>query len=411
MYTNFEKEKLGKTFQYYRHKNNVKWKEIMSNSYISKNTYSRMSLGHILNDDSYYDEFIRFFNLRYNNTIHFENWLSEYLLRLNKSLEYCDMIEIEKLYKEFHVNMDEYKNYPIYEQYFICLDHIFRYYYENRYIDQQELEIDIILIKSNLYDDVLSTYLLEVMYLSNNNSIGDDLLRNKISNLMLNYKNPISSFICALNDKCERKLNSALDKFTQLNKYWKSKNNNYRYIKSLNGMFMIYKNIDKNKSLELIKEFENIKKTNCIPKSLLKSINYNIAMYYYVNKYFEEAYPIFIENIEQFDGIQDMVLLGYICTQLDKDIPNCFEKVDYSQSTYKPYINYYKMKKNGRSNDELVDYIMSVLLYDQLSKDEYMDPMWTIFEFELFKLLEKSKKYYRHYIEFRKVREKIVKFD
>ena len=173
---------------------------------------------------------------------------------------------------------------------------------------------------------------------------------------------------------------------------------------------MIYKNIDNNKSMELIKEFEKIKMSDSISKTLLKSINYNIAMYYYVNNKYEEAYPIFIENIEKYHGVQDMILLGYICSKLNIELPKCYNEIDYSHSNYKEFIDFYKMKKQGRNDKELVDYIMSVLLYDKLAEDEYIEPMWTIFEFEMFKLLEKSKKHYNSYIEFIKVRDKVVKY-
>lgn len=409
MYTNFEKEKLGKTFQYYRKIKNIKWKTIISESYISKNTYSKMANGHTFTSDDYYDEFIRFFNLNYVQNIELLNWKDNFIERLNDALEIYQNEEINKLYLEFHAKLDSLKFNPIFEQYYICFDYIFRYYYENKYLDEKEIEIGFQLIKCDYFEEMLAIYLLEVMYYSNNNSIGKETIRKQISNLLIKYNHPIISYLNALNDKIERKLEKALDIFIELKKYWENKNNQYRIIKALNGMFMIYKNIDSVKALKTINEFEDIKKRYELPKSLIKAINYNIGIYCYINNYFEEAYPIFLENVKKYDGIQELIFLGYICSQLNKELPDCFNNVDYRKSNYKEYIDFYVMKKKNKDPKDLVNYIMNVLLENKLKIEEDFEPLWKIFEYEMFLLLEKSKKNYNSYVKFKNIEEKSVK--
>ena len=409
MYTNFEKEKLGKTFQYYRHKNNVKWKEINKNSYVSKNVYSKLSKGYVFDNDDYYDEFLRFFNLPYKQCSDLKKWLDDYIFRLVQSLEYHNTYEISKLHDEFYESIYEYKEYPIYEQYYICISYIFRYYYKNQYLDEYEIQSIFSLIQSGYFEKELLVYLLEVMYISNNNSIGNTEIRDAIINVIDKIDDKVLIYIKAIDEKCKGRLNSALDLFEKSCEYWKDISP-YRRIKSLNGKFMIYKNIDDDKSKQTIQELLIAMNNNKLPKSLMNSINYSIGIYYFYKKSYLDSLKFLYENVVKFDGIKEMIFIGSICTHLQKELPDCFNTIDYSNSNYKQYIDYYKMKKEGRNDNDLVDYIVNVLMYEKLVHNEYAEPMWRIYEYELFEFMKKSKKHTKYYIKYKEMLDKICKY-
>ena len=73
-------------------------------------------------------------------------------------------------------------------------------------------------------------------------------------------------------------------------------------------------------------------------------------------------------------------------------------------------MKYYKMKKNMYSSQDLTYYIMNVILKEQLIHDEYIQPMWAIFEYEMLELLKVSRKNYGEYLKFRDYQEKICKY-
>ena len=159
----------------------------------------------------------------------------------------------------------------------------------------------------------------------------------------------------------------------------------------------------------LIKELQTIKEYDDIDKNIKASVNYNIAMFYFMNKRYKEAYPFFLENIVKYNRIREMIFIGSICSYLRCELPDCFNEINYHSSNYKLYIDYYKFKKEGKTCDELVEYIMYTLLYEKLIHVVYVQPLWKIFENEMFIMLESSRKHYKSYIKYKKMMDKICK--
>ena len=168
MYSNFEKEKIGKTFKYYKTIKNIKWDEIKEKSNMSKTTFAKMSRGQIVKSDRYYDEFLRFFNLSYKGIVNYETWLNEYLSKLDKALQYNNQKEIKQLYDEYINYLDNHKNEVIYEQYHYAFHYIFKYYLKNQYLNEDELNIFLpiatekgligIEVYYSLYDEISARY-------------------------------------------------------------------------------------------------------------------------------------------------------------------------------------------------------------------------------------------------------------
>ena len=58
----------------------------------------------------------------------------------------------------------------------------------------------------------------------------------------------------------------------------------------------------------------------------------------------------------------------------------------------------------------VVDYIVNVLMYEKLVHNEYAEPMWRIYEYELFEFMKKSKKHTKYYIKYKEMLDKICKY-
>ena len=310
---------------------------------------------------------------------------------------------------EYQEELKEYKDSPIYNQYYQIFEHIFRYYHDNKYLNVQEIKEDILLIENGFAEEELVVFLLEVMYISNNNSIGNIKLRDQIINVIDKIDDKVLIYIKAFDEKCKGRLNSALDYFEKSCVCWKNVSL-YREVKSINGKFMIYSNIEDLKAINTICQLKKEVNSDNLPNSFKNSVNYNIGIYYFMKKKYEESYNCFYENIIKYDGIKEMIFIGSICTHLQKELPECFTSIDYSNSNYKQYIDYYKMKKEGKTDTDLVDYIINVLMYEKLVHNEYAEPMWRIYEYELFEFMKKSKKHTKYYIKYKEMLDKICKY-
>lgn len=409
MYSNFEKEKIEKTFKYYKTIKNIKWDEIKEKSKMSKTTFAKMSRGEIVKKERCYDEFLRFFDLSYVKIEDFERWLYEYLKRLDKALEYNNQEEIKQLYDEYINYLDNHKNEVIYEQYYDAFHYIFKYYIEDQYLNEKDINKLLIFIESNLFEEIIQVYLLEIMYISNNNVIGSNLIRKELAEHIASHDHLVLYHLKAIDEKCEKRLDSALDIYKKQLEYWEDTKNEYRKIKAMNGMFMIYKNIDENKSKEMISLLEKEINSKNVPSRMTISINYNIGIFYYFNKEYEEAYYKFMENIIKFNTAKERIFIGAICTKLNKELPDVFLNNDYNDSSYKLYIDYFKLKKNGKSDRDLIEFINNALYYQKLKYQVYYEPLWHIFENEMDYFLKKSRKHYDSYIEFKEKMDKAVK--
>lgn len=410
MYSNFEKEKLGKTFKYYKTTKNIKWDEIKEKANMSKTTFSKMSRGEIVKSNRCYDEYLRFFDLTYKPIEHFETWIHDYLYRLNQTLEDYHPENIKLLNDEYLKVLEEHKEESIYEQYYFSFYCIFKYYLNNEYLNEEEINKILLLIESNMFEETIQVYLLEIMYISNNNAIGSDPLRRSLAELIEGHDHPILYQAKAINEKCEKRMQKSLEIHQKQLEYWNKVNNDYRKTKTLNGMFMIYQNIDAEKAKKIIKELEKAIESKNIPISLVKAINYNVGMYYYLNGYYNEAYPFFIKNVDKYNNVKELIFVGAICTNLNQELPDIFLTTNYKNSNYILYIDYFKFKKQGKSDKELIEFINQTLYYQKLIHSEYYQPLWRIFENEMDIFLKKSKKNYDAYIEFKEKMDKTCKY-
>ena len=95
---NLEKQRIGKSFKYYRKKKNIQWKEI--EKICSPATYSKLEKGNITKNSTIYDDLFELLNIKYDAKPNFDSWLIAYLLKLNDILEYYKEDEFDSLFEE-----------------------------------------------------------------------------------------------------------------------------------------------------------------------------------------------------------------------------------------------------------------------------------------------------------------------
>ena len=402
-----EKERIGKLLKYYRKKNKVQWKEI--ESILSKSTYWKLENGKISKKIEIYNKLFNLYNLTYLKKDNFKEWFNDYLIRMNDALEYCKEEEYDSLIDELEKELGPYKNTIIYEQYYQVITYILNYYQYSKYMTMEEIEDCFLLFDCFDFEETIMIYLLETISISNTNVHFNYELGNRLTSYINKINHPIMFYHIGYFHKRNGDFEKALSMYDYCKHYWEKNKNVYRYIHSLMGEFIVYKNIDKSKATEIISIFNDLKTSNKISQTMLPRLNYNIAMFYYMNYEYEKALSYFLENINNFKEYKDLVLVCSICTQLDYSIPSIINDICILDHPHKNYLNYYKMKYLGEKTEKLVDYIFKDIIPNELNHQIYEHPFWRIFEEELLHFSRKDKRYAMKLVEYIEKKKKICK--
>lgn len=400
-YSETEKRYFGQLFEYYRIKKQIKWKEIQK--IISQGSYSKIKNGQTLKSLVLYDDLFDLFDMRFEKRKdNFQSWLNDYLLRLESILESNQQDQLTFYYEEYEKELSPYKEENIYKEYYQIIGYILNYYKDSKYMNQREIEDTLLLIQYVQFENNLIIYLLETMYISNNNAVCSYPILERLNNVMESYDHPIILNLKANSLKMEGEFHQALNLFEKSSKYWKDKSNNYRLTKTLLGLFDIYKNISNLHADEIAIELLETKKTT---PSFIPIINYNVGIYYYLNEEYEKAYPLFLENALNYERYKDWPFVGILCTILKKPIPKEIKQVDSSKSNDQVFIDYYIKKSEDLETKKLIDFLLSEVIQRLLNYQE-KEPYWKIFEIEMQTLCNDSNKYYKAYFNYLKIMNK-----
>ena len=402
-----EKQRIGKLFKYYRKKNKVQWKEI--EKIISKSTYSKIEKGYVSNKNEKYIKIFELYHTSFMYKVNFQEWLEDYLIQLNKILEEYKEEQFDSLFDELEKELGQHKHEIIYEQYYQVITYILNYYKYSKYMTLEEIEDCLELFKYIDFEEIMMVYLIETIYISNTNVHYSYEIENKLMSYITQINHPIVNHHLCMHYKTEGLFEKALIGLNQLMKYWKKKENDYRYIRTLMAVFVIYKSIDKNEANELISIFEDLKREKRIKNTLIPRLNYNIAMFYYNDLEYKKALPYFEENIYSFKREQDLLLVCAICTQLNLPIPNLINEINLSNHPHTVYLNFFRMKHSKVSKEKLVEYIFQDIIPNELNYQIYERPFWLIYEEELLKICDEDKRYAIKLVEYIKKKKEICK--
>lgn len=165
--------------------------------------------------------------------------------------------------------------------------------------------------------------------------------------------------------------------------------------------------MDNTQASLLEKELLKLKTNNKIPDAIKNSINYNIALSYYLKRNYEKAIPLFMDNIIQKNYLYEPLFICAMYSQLEKELTD----VVYLKTTkdIDELMKFYIAKKEKQDNDVLMKIIMKDILPKQLIHESYYNPIWSMFENELLMIVKKQKKYMKFYLEYVKIMKKTCK--
>lgn len=407
-YSQQQKHIIGKLFKYYRKKSNTKWKDIEKAKISANQTYSDMEKGIVKLDDELYDQYIDFYHLTFKIKSNFETWFEDYLNRLYHVFVYFESDCFDSLYEELINEMEEYKEGVYYRENYNMILYCFRYYRDNGYMNEEEINDCLALIDLKLFDKRIVTMLLEVMYVSGINYIRSEKILVPIFKKISKYKNdPLLQYVISINEKHKMNFDSALSIAKANYKYWQKNGNDYRCAKCLMSCYLIYSNIDVDQAIALEDELSEFKNSGSIPLSLVTSINFNIAMFHYLHHDYDKAIVLYMENINNSSYSIEPLYICAILSRLEKELTD----IVYLNASKlnSNFMNYYVLKKEGESDALLVKKIMKSILHVLIADEAYSNPYWRIFEEELALLVKKNKKYLKYYFEYVEIMKKTCK--
>ncbi len=399
--TETEKKRLGKLFDYYRISKGISIKQIEGEGLSAYSTFHYATKGKVIKNDEFYLNYLDYFGLSFKCKDNFEEWLSDYLIRLVHVFEYYEEDRFDELYHEMIQELTPYKNSVIYHEYMRVFEYLFGYYRENKYMRLEEVNDCLVMIKTDIIEDELKLLLLDLMFRSNNDFIGSYKLADKIILYIQKFENhPMMKYQLAFYNKYECHFLKALELFKESLNIFEEQQNKYWQIKCRLSIYGIYRNTDDSLAQKEAKKLLEMKRTQDIPNVLKKNMNYSLGMDNYLNKRYDTAYQLFMENIKNHQSLNELLFVCSICSHKQMDYPKelCEENIKTRYDV--DYLRYFLMVKEGASDDELVEYIMKRIIPDQLKYQKYYHPFWSLMEYEMEKIALRNTKYKKSYLKF-----------
>lgn len=387
IYNEKEKKTLGQFFSYLRLNKDIATIDIYKNI-CSKKVYYEIEKGIPKKNDEYYDQILQRLNLNFYPIDPLSEWLNSYLPLLYHACEYMNQEEIQDLYTDYLQFFKDRKQYFVYEQYDQIFNYLFRYYKDSTYLNSEEIKDVFHLLP--IIEEQLQILLIEVVSLSNWNYVGDYKLFDQIFKWCEKYKeNVIVMYYRASFYELKLQYIKALNIYEEIEK--QSKDNPYRLIRALSGKFSIYKDIDNDKAEEMIPLLLNILNDKSVSNRTKQVQYYNIGMFYYLHKQYDQAKDYFRMSTEVNLNCANLLMLSATCCEIDEELPDALEDYIDNISRY-VYIEYFKLKKHKSNEKELKSFIIRNVM-KELKKECFTEPSWNMFERELVRLNKKTRNY------------------
>ena len=387
IYNEKEKKTLGQFFSYLRLNKDIATIDIYKDI-CSKKVYYEIEKGIPKQNDEYYDQILQRLNLNLYPIEQLSEWLNSYLPLLYHACEYMNQEEIQDLYTDYLQFFKDRKQYFVYEQYDQIFNYLFRYYKDSTYLNSEEIKDVFHLLP--IIEEQLQILLIEVVSLSNWNYVGDYELFDEIFKWSEKFQdNVIVMYYQADQYKLKVKYLMALNIYEKIEK--QSQDNPYRLIRALSGKFSIYKDIDKEKAEETIPLLLNIMKDKPLPNRTKKAQYYNIGMFYYLHKQYDQAKDYFRMSIKIKIDYANLLMLSSSCSEIGDELPDELDNFEGDMTRY-VYVDYFKIKKQKPNEKELETFIMRKVM-KELKKECFTEPAWNMFERELARLNKTTRNY------------------
>ena len=387
IYNEKEKKTLGQFFSYLRLNKDIATIDIYKNI-CSKKVYYEIEKGIPKQNDEYYDQILQRLNLNFYPIDSLSEWLNSYLPLLYHACEYMNQEEIQDLYTDYLQFFKDRKQYFVYEQYDQIFNYLFRYYKDSTYLNSEEIKDVFHLLP--IIEEQLQILLIEVVSLSNWNYVGDYKLFDQIFKWCEKYQdNVILKYYQTYQYKLKTKYLIALNIYEEIEK--QSKDNPYRLIRALSGKFSIYKDIDNDKAEEMIPLLLNILNDKSVSNRTKQVQYYNIGMFYYLHKQYDQAKDYFRMSIKIKKDYANLLMLSSSCSEIGDELPDELDDFEGDMTRY-VYVDYFKIKKQKTNEKELESFIMRKVM-KELKKECFTEPAWNMFERELARLNKITRNY------------------
>lgn len=402
---------LGKLFKKYKEDQNISITDIEHTNISSINTYYNACKGKIIKNEQFYFSYCEFFNHVYKEDLEFDLWLDNYLLRMIHTFDYYEEKSFDNLFNEFVTEFNDYKDYAIYHEYYLVIQSLFNYYINNQYLRLEEVEDYLNLIDIDLLPKELCLYLLDYMFRSNWNYIGNQELPEIIVKQMesIDETHYITKYQRGFLSKFNSDYILALKMFKQCEDYSKDKNNRYRQIQVLLAIYAIYRNIDLTLAENTANILIELKEISNLSNVLRININYSVGMQEYLEGRYERAYDLFQENISKYNSIMPLLFQCSICSRLGLEYPKELFSKEIEERYDFIYLDYFRKKCNQEENDKLAKYVLKTVIPKKLKDEVYRNPYWSLFEYEMYDMANNDIKLKKYYVNFMKEVKKYCK--
>ena len=394
-YTDKQKEILGRIFKYRRkHDGITPWDYIRENNICAYDTYSKIEKGVVKTSYDFYDGLLELYQLEFVSNPQLEQWLPAFITKLYHACILMDKEMIAKLAVEMNEIMIPFAEYVIYHEYNMALKLVFIYYNDDKYLDDSTIIEAMNLL--DIFSDETKILLLEVIAISNTNFVMNYELEKRIEALLIvNRENPIIDFYHALALAKQLQGARALKIHRYLIDYWNKEGVKYRTCKSLMGELMIYRNLDKELAQKtitiLLDEMHELQPQT----SFVKSVYYNIGVFYYTLGEFSKAMIHFQLVLESDIDYAALFMLCLCSSYTNTSLPTLLDECTFDDSALSCYLEYFAKKRRGTEISVLEDFLASNILV-HLKKEKYLYPIWQFFEQEVFMLARMTRNYSKH---------------
>ncbi|WP_294562917.1 hypothetical protein [uncultured Traorella sp.] len=400
-YTKKEKYRFGKLFKYYRIRENVSVKDIEFFDRASYTTYRQAENGGMIRKDDFYDEFIQFYHKEFKRIENFDEWLNSYIPKAARAFEYFDEDYFAPLYKEMKEKLSDYKNCILYGEYYYLFKVLFQYYMENHYLNKDEIDDLLELMKLDIFEHDLLACMVECLYTSNFNYVYDQQYGKKIIDATCFLRDePLVRFYEATERESQCYFIQSMKMYEDLYDRWKEESNHYRMAKCVNALYTLGCNIDDAFAEEKLIQLKEMIDTCKLPKNFMLNVSYNIAMADMWAENYQEAFQRFMMIMEQRKDEASLFFSCYCCDRMDHAYPLKLLESNPDNEYMKDLLEYYRMKANDYDEEQLVRHIMKVILPKKLIQMKHMHPLWVIFDYELFNIANKKTKYKKYYLNY-----------
>lgn len=395
-----DKKKIGYLIHLYRTQQfrHLSQKSFLLNEYnepiCTRQTLSKIEQGIIIKNDSIYEELLKKVHLKFNTDYCIEEFLPTSIF--SDLLNACDYYDLEKLIsisKLYTKQLDPFKEYIFFHEYYECFKWIYTYYSSFGLPTLQNTEYIISLkniINSNLYEVMMDLVfkkrtisgIYEFSYFDYKNS---NSMINRGNHMMILYN--------------QSKLSEMLDYCQDLEEEYSSKNNYIRLLDIYSLKGFAFSNTEKEKFENLVSQINHIVEAHHsnIPKikisQLLKNMGlqaFRIDMYDVAINYLEQ-YIVMDSPYANIVGID--LCISYQKTNKINQLKSFIQSKEIykGDSQYENLLNYFILKyKYQNDNDELSYFIVNKV---PIIIDNTMGKYKQFFYEELSILVEQTKCY------------------